>query len=227
MSDLKALSRRYIDSIYRKDLASVVEIFDDNITLRHWGHSAKGKKNVIFFLELILNSVITIPKNLLLDLYQDGNTVVAELTWEYGVGLPDFRETQIITYTNDRISNINAYHKTEPADLTVDYIKLCEEYFKAWTNKDLTKLEVMFDDEVRLRDWTLTASGKEETLKANKNIFDSVETCKALPLSIYRDEKTIACRLNIYINEDPEFEVLDLITFNDEGKIVEILAFKG
>ena len=43
MSDLKALSRRYIDSIYRKDLASVVEIFDDNITLRHWSHSAKGK----------------------------------------------------------------------------------------------------------------------------------------------------------------------------------------
>ena len=149
------------------------------------------------------------------------------MTWEYGVGLPDFRETQIITYTNDRISNINAYHKTEPADLTVDYIKLCEEYFKAWTNKDLTKLEVMFDDEVRLRDWTLTASGKEETLKANKNIFDSVETCKALPLSMYHDEKTVACRLNIYINEDPGFEVLDLITFNDEGKIVEILAFKG
>jgi hypothetical protein len=44
---------------------------------------------------------------------------------------------------------------------------------------------------------------------------------------MYHDEKTVACRLNIHINEDPGFEVLDLITFDDEGKIVEILAFKG
>jgi hypothetical protein len=62
-----------------------------------------------------------------------------------------------------------------------DLKQLCKEYFWAWTDKDLSKLSTMFDNEVRLRDWTLTANGKEETLAANKNIFDSVDSCKALP----------------------------------------------
>ena len=109
----------------------------------------------------------------------------------------------------------------------IDLKKLCKEYFWAWTDRDLDKLAAMFDDEVRLRDWTLTAFGKEETLTANKNIFDGVDSCKALPLYMYQDGLTVACRLNIYINKDNAFEVLDLITFNDQGKIVEILAYKG
>jgi hypothetical protein len=44
---------------------------------------------------------------------------------------------------------------------------------------------------------------------------------------MYQDGNTVACRLNVYINNDAAFEVLDLITFNDEGKIIEILAFRG
>jgi hypothetical protein len=44
---------------------------------------------------------------------------------------------------------------------------------------------------------------------------------------MYQDELTVACRLNVYINDDNAFEVLDLITFNEAGKIVEILAFRG
>ena len=109
----------------------------------------------------------------------------------------------------------------------MDLKQSCKEYFWAWSDKDIAKLADMFAEEVRLRDWNLTAFGKEQTLIANSNIFTSVDTCKALPLYMYQDGQTVACRLNVYINDDAAFEVLDLITFNEEGKIVEILAFRG
>jgi hypothetical protein len=44
---------------------------------------------------------------------------------------------------------------------------------------------------------------------------------------MYQDGLTVACRLNVYINKENAFEVMDLITFNEEGKIVELLAFRG
>ena len=108
-----------------------------------------------------------------------------------------------------------------------DLKPLCKEYFWAWGDKNIAKLAEMFAEDVRLRDWTLTAFGREQTLIANSNIFTSVKTCSALPLYMYQDGNTVACRLNVYINDDNAFEVLDLITFNDEDKIVEILAFRG
>ena len=109
----------------------------------------------------------------------------------------------------------------------MDLKQSCKEYFRAWSDKDLARLEGMFAEEVRLRDWNGTSFGREQTLTINSNIFTSVDTCKALPLYMYQDGNTVACRLNVYINEEPAFEVLDLITFDDEGKIVEILAFRG
>ena len=103
----------------------------------------------------------------------------------------------------------------------------CKNYFFDWSDKKLDKLEELFDDEIRIRDWTGTAFGKTQALEFNKNIFDAVKTSTALPLYMYQDELTVACRLNVYINNDNAFEVLDLITFNEQGKIVEILAFRG
>ena len=108
-----------------------------------------------------------------------------------------------------------------------DLKPICKEYFWAWGDKNISKLAEMFAEDVRLRDWNLTAFGREQTLIANSNIFTSVKTCSALPLYMYQDGNTVACRLNVYINDDNAFEVLDLITFNDEDKIVEILAFRG
>jgi|688.fasta_scaffold335623_2 hypothetical protein len=103
----------------------------------------------------------------------------------------------------------------------------CKNYFFDWSDKKLDKLEELFDDEIRIRDWNGTAIGKEQALAFNKIIFDAVKTCTALPLYMYQDGLTVACRLNVYINKDNAFEVLDLITFNEQGKIVEILAFRG
>ena len=86
-----------------------------------------------------------------------------------------------------------------------DLKPICKEYFWAWGDKNISKLAEMFAEDVRLRDWNLTAFGREQTLIANSNIFTSVKTCSALPLYMYQDGLTVACRLNVYINDDNAF----------------------
>ncbi len=109
----------------------------------------------------------------------------------------------------------------------MDLKAICREYFTAWSNKDLTKLEELFDDAIHTRDWTFGVDSKEASLAANKSIFDSVTTCRAEPIELYQDGKTVACHLNIFIDGLEPFEVIDLITFDDAGKIVKLLAFRG
>lgn len=108
-----------------------------------------------------------------------------------------------------------------------DLKPVCKNYFFDWSDKKLDKLAELFDDEIRIRDWNGTAFGKEQALAFNQGIFNAVDKCVALPLYMYQDGLTVACRLNVYINNDNAFEVLDLITFNEQGKIVELLAFRG
>ena len=109
----------------------------------------------------------------------------------------------------------------------MDLKAICRDYFTAWSNKDLTVLTDLFDDDIHTRDWTFGVDGKEASLAANKSIFDSVTTCRAEPIELYQEGSTVVCHLNIFINEFDPFEVIDLITFNDAGKIVKLLAFRG
>lgn len=104
---------------------------------------------------------------------------------------------------------------------------ICGEYFTAWSNKDLAKLADLFDDNIITRDWTFNVEGKEASLDANKNIFDNVSTCRVEPIELYQDGTTVACHINVFINDDAPFEVIDLISFNSAGKITKLLAFRG
>ena len=86
----------------------------------------------------------------------------------------------------------------------------------------------MFSKDVSLRDWEIEATGIDEVLKANKNIFKSVDSIKAKPLRIYNDGNTIVAELEIDINNGQEsLLVVDVIEFDGENKILEIRAYKG
>jgi|688.fasta_scaffold1457851_2 hypothetical protein len=101
------------------------------------------------------------------------------------------------------------------------------EYFETFSRKDLDGLGIMFTGDVTLRDWEISATGIDEVLAANKKIFDSVEYIHVLPLHLYQDSNTIAAELSIVVSGAVHLSVVDLITFNDTGKIVSIKAYKG
>jgi len=108
----------------------------------------------------------------------------------------------------------------------MDLKQLAEKYFETFSRKDLGGLAVMFDKDVALFDWEISADGIDQVLAANKKIFDSVDTIKVVPWSIYQDGNTISAQLKIIVNEAEVLEVADFIVFKDD-KIVMIKAYKG
>jgi len=107
-------------------------------------------------------------------------------------------------------------------------IDISNQYFKAFSNKDLSSLEKIFSSNIRLKDWDIEASGLENVLKANKKIFDSVESIIVKPLRLINDENTVIAELEVFINRREEIlYVTDFIEFDEDGKITVIRAYKG
>jgi ketosteroid isomerase-like protein len=105
-----------------------------------------------------------------------------------------------------------------------------EKYFQTFSNQDLDGLSEMFSDDVILVDWDINASGKEEVLEANKKIFQSVETINVVPYFYYVGEEAYAVEIDVIVNAGKESEetiqVVDIISFNEEGLIQSIEAYK-
>ena len=100
-------------------------------------------------------------------------------------------------------------------------------YFKIFSEKNITGLSEMFDDNVTLRDWNKNYQGIKSVLEENLNIFQNVKTINAIPLNIISENNFVVAELKIIINGDEELKVVDMIEFNKKGKIISIKAFKG
>lgn len=109
----------------------------------------------------------------------------------------------------------------------IDLKALATQYFEIFSRKDLDGLGVMFTGDVTLRDWEISAAGIDDVLAANKKIFDSVESIQVTPLHLYQDTNTVAAEISIVVNGTIHLKVVDIITFNDSGKISSIKAYKG
>lgn len=107
----------------------------------------------------------------------------------------------------------------------MDYKNLAREYFVAFSQKDLEKLESMFHEHVTLRDWEVSAQGRTEVMKANKIILDQVIDIAVTPLSLYNEGSFVIAELQVK-GAGQELLVVDIIEFADD-KIVSIRAYKG
>ena len=105
--------------------------------------------------------------------------------------------------------------------------KLSIHYFDLFSNKDIEKLKEMFDSSIELRDWEINAKWIDEVIKANLNIFNSVDTIKVKPILIVEENQYIFAELDIVVNEKESLKVVDIIEFNQKSLITNIRAFKG
>lgn len=106
-------------------------------------------------------------------------------------------------------------------------IECSKHYFKVFSDKNIEELSTLFADDVELRDWENSSSGKSDVILANKKIFNSVESIKANPKKLYQDGNVVIAELDILINGKEKILVVDIIHFNESAKICRINAFKG
>ena len=103
---------------------------------------------------------------------------------------------------------------------------LIRNYISFFSNKDLSSLEKLLAEDVKLVDWEISANGKKEVLGANKKIFNSVQSIYVELKEIFIKEKTALCLLDIIIDDKERIKVIDLIKLNNDNKIILISAFK-
>jgi hypothetical protein len=100
-------------------------------------------------------------------------------------------------------------------------------YFDAFGRADILSIRNCFSDDVSLRDWSLEASGIESVLIEYSNIFQELSNVVVNVVHLYEIESTVIAELIISADEIASIKVVDIISFNDNGKISSIRAYKG
>jgi hypothetical protein len=103
-------------------------------------------------------------------------------------------------------------------------IKL-EKYFEAFSQKDIKSLQNMFSHDISIHDWTGGSNGLSESIKFVNNIFNNVNTIHLDLIESCICGNVAYCEILIII-DGVSIHVLDVISFNDERKIANIVAYK-
>ena len=96
---------------------------------------------------------------------------------------------------------------------------------KAFNNQDLNKLKSIHKDVIK----RLGTKCKwlNDVIAENEKIFKSVKSLEAISIKEYYSDNTAICVLKIHINNEEIIDVVDIIEFDSEGKILSITAYKG
>lgn len=100
-------------------------------------------------------------------------------------------------------------------------------YFDAFQSRDIERVKTFFNESVSLRDWDIDVKGISEVADANIGIFNSVTSISVVPLKLVSQDNTVCAELDIVINNSIFLRVVDIIEFDENGKIRSIRAYKG
>jgi len=104
-------------------------------------------------------------------------------------------------------------------------IEKTKRYFELFSTKNVKGLEnEIYADDIHLRDWNGEWKGKQAVLEMNESLFQSefyvdIESIKKM-------DNTTIVQFKLHI-ADTEYRVIDLIDWDDNGKIKRILAYNG
>ena len=105
--------------------------------------------------------------------------------------------------------------------------ELCLTYLQHYAHKNLDAVAAMFADGITLRDWNICVHGKAAAISETRNNFAAAKSIEIQALHVHESADTVAAELRILVDGHTELHVVDVITFDAEGKIVSIRAYLG
>ena len=103
--------------------------------------------------------------------------------------------------------------------------KIASNYFVAWSDHDLHRLKLLFDEKIVLKDWDIYAVGIDDVLNANSNIFKNVPDIKVKVLGMAVHQEKVFAAIKVLISEEESIDVVDILEFEND-LIRKIKAFK-
>lgn len=100
-------------------------------------------------------------------------------------------------------------------------------YLRHYAEKNLEAISALLAEEVHLRDWNISVYGKAEAIRETAKNFTEAESIEINILSIYENSDTVAGELHIMVNGKIDLYVMDVLTFNKQGKVTAIRSYKG
>ena len=85
----------------------------------------------------------------------------------------------------------------------------------------------MFADDIALRDWKISVSGKDAAIAETDKNVESADSIEIEILSTYESEDTVAGELKITVDKSEVLHVVDVVSYDGEGKIKSIRAYLG
>ena len=79
--------------------------------------------------------------------------------------------------------------------------KLTEEYFKAFSNKDILKLGEIFDKNIYLKDWEIEVFGFNDVMQVIEDLFEK-NTFRIEIQNMYCDKDTVISEIHLFYELD-------------------------
>lgn len=114
-----------------------------------------------------------------------------------------------------------------PRVAQMPYKELLLAYLNAYQAKDLKAIASMLADDVLLRDWNISVSGKTAALAETERNFAAAGQLEINVLMVYEAADGAAAELQILVNGTADLRVVDALSFDAQGKITAIRAYKG
>jgi hypothetical protein len=109
----------------------------------------------------------------------------------------------------------------------IDVEQLTRKCLAAYQAKDMATIASMFHPNVVLRDWNSEVRGHTAAVEEFTRNFEQADTLKIEIKSFYQAELSAAAELEIIVNGTEVLNVVDVLSFNEEGKILSIVAYRG
>ena len=107
---------------------------------------------------------------------------------------------------------------------------LVADYFKKWNDHDGAAVGALFAEQADLQDWNASVSGKEEIQTFNEDLFAACPDirCEVRNVHVSGQTMTATCEILVHVNKNDTdaIKAVDVITFDNDGKIKNLQAFK-
>jgi steroid delta-isomerase len=107
------------------------------------------------------------------------------------------------------------------------HIELFSAYLRHYADKNLEAISDMLAEDVHLRDWNISVFGKAEALRETAKNFAEAESVEIHFLTLYENADTVAGELHIIVDGKIDLYVVDVLTFDAQGKVTAIRSYKG
>lgn len=109
----------------------------------------------------------------------------------------------------------------------MDTSNLFLHYLDCYAKKDIESISQMLADNVSLRDWNISVTGREAVESATRDNFHAAKSIEIEVIHFYQGPASVAGELRILVNKSIELYVVDVIVFNTASQIQAIRAYIG